>query len=111
MGEQFIKAAVDAYAENGGPTLDMERMMTSCDLWCANWVIGLGKNTSVILKDIKAKVWPEIKDLNDSRVRASWNAWAWCSQFNNALQIYQKMGIYKKFTDWIKAQGLPPRKS
>merc|ERR1719450_1541494 len=95
--EKFIQAAVDAYAENGGPQLDMARMVTGCDLQVANWVSGLGKNTSAILKDIKAKVWPEIKDLNDPKIRASWNAWAWCSQFNNALLIYQNLSIFDKF--------------
>jgi len=107
--EDFIKACVDSYAENGGPSLDMERMVTACDLTVAQWVSGLGKNTSVIMKDIKQKVWPEIKDLNDPRVRASWNAWAWCSQFNNALQIYRKLDVWAKFQDWLKKSGLPPK--
>jgi len=108
--EGFIRAAVDAYAENGGPKLDMERMLIACDLHIANWVSGLGKNTGAVLKDIKPKTWPEIKDLNDPKIRASWNAWAWCSQFNNALLIYQKLDVYQKFQDWLKTLGMPPRK-
>merc|ERR1712039_334461 len=108
--EKFIQCAVDAYRDNGGPSLDMERMMTGCDLQVAMWVAGLGKNTMAIMKDIKTKVWPEIKSLDDERVRKSWNAWAWCSQFNNALLIYQKLNIFDKFQAWLAREGLPSNK-
>lgn len=108
--DAMIQAAVDSYASNGGPTLDMERMKTARDLQVACWVSGLAKNTMAILKDVKAKVWPEIKELKDKRIKESWNAWAWCSQFNNACLIYEKMGTWKKFQDWQKAMGLPAKK-
>mmetsp|Transcript_53731 Transcript_53731/g.151350 ORF Transcript_53731/g.151350 Transcript_53731/m.151350 type:complete len:284 (+) Transcript_53731:1-852(+) len=109
--DQFNQAAADAYSADGGPKLDVSRMATMDDLRVANWVIGLGKNTSAILKDVKAKDWPSIKSLTDDKIKKSWNAWAWCSQFNNGLIIYQKLDIYNKFKQWIKDNDLPTQKS
>merc|ERR1712032_45043 len=106
-----IQAALDSYAENGGPRLDMKRAMRMCDTQVAQMVTGLARNVMVILKDIKSKVWPDIKDLNDERIRASWNAWAHGSMYKNGLLIYQQLEGYKNFQEWKRENDLPAHKS
>eukprot|EP00930_Biecheleria_cincta_P055349 TRINITY_DN41675_c0_g1_i1.p1 TRINITY_DN41675_c0_g1~~TRINITY_DN41675_c0_g1_i1.p1 ORF type:complete len:570 (+),score=136.51 TRINITY_DN41675_c0_g1_i1:89-1798(+) len=109
--ERFVQAAVDSYHEHGGPKLDMERMKIASELQVCGWVCGLAANTQAVLKDVKVAEWASVTDVfEDERVQKKWNAKAWASQFHNALLIYQKLEIYKKFQAWLKAQDFPPQK-
>jgi len=109
--ERFIRAACDSYAENGGPFLDIDRLMVAFDLTTGQWVSGLATNVMAVTKDCKVKEWETITDIwNDKRVTGKWNSKVWTSQFHNGLMLYKKMDVWSKVQAWQKSQGLPEKK-
>jgi len=108
--QSFIKAALDAYADSGGPTLDFERVRTMFFLQVGMWNTNIIANVAQVLKFTKTKEWAEITDWMDPRLVERFQTRAHTSQFRLALRLWQLLDIYGVFKKWLKEQGLPETK-
>lgn len=108
--DAFLQAFIDSYAESGGPRLELDRLRSMCNLGMMGWSASVTANVSQVLKFTKVKEWPEIKEWNDPRLVGRFQVRAHCTQFKEALQLWQKWGLYDEFKTWKKSLGLPDKK-
>mmetsp|Transcript_3478 Transcript_3478/g.12822 ORF Transcript_3478/g.12822 Transcript_3478/m.12822 type:complete len:520 (-) Transcript_3478:170-1729(-) len=108
--EAFLETAVDSYLLYGGPKLNLERMVMMNNLQLMSWACSIPANVTQVLKHTKKNDWPEIKDWMDPRLLDRFQTRTHCSQFKIALQLWRKAGLYNRFLEWLKAEGLPLRK-
>merc|ERR1711957_445508 len=108
--DAFLETAVDSLLLYGGPKLNKQRFTTMSDLQMMLWAVSITANVAQVMKHTAKKEWPTIKDWMDPRLAGRFQTRAHCSQFKIALQLWRKMGLYNRFLDWLKAEGLPARK-
>mmetsp|Transcript_93824 Transcript_93824/g.201443 ORF Transcript_93824/g.201443 Transcript_93824/m.201443 type:complete len:588 (+) Transcript_93824:68-1831(+) len=108
--DNFLRGFIDSYAENGGPTLDFERMVIMNDLMMGNWSINVSQNVGHVMKNTKAKEWPEIKDWMDPKLLDRFQTRAHCTQFKYSLLLWQKWELFEKFLSFCRKVGLPEKK-
>jgi hypothetical protein len=108
--DSFIAAAVDSYADNGGPALDHAKMKKMVLLTMANDFSALSSNVTQVLKNLKAKEWEDIKDWMDPRLQDRFQARVHTTRFKIGLKLWQDLDLYTHFKAWIAEMGLPATK-
>merc|ERR1712061_264232 len=108
--DAWLQAAIDNYAENGGPKLDLDRLRLMVNLEVAKWACNCIKNVTAVLKDTKSAEWATITDWMDPKLLRRFYVRAHCSQFKISQQLWQELDVYNVFQKWIQEQGLPAKK-
>mmetsp|Transcript_35483 Transcript_35483/g.81203 ORF Transcript_35483/g.81203 Transcript_35483/m.81203 type:complete len:1148 (-) Transcript_35483:189-3632(-) len=108
--DTFLTSFIDAYADNGGPRLDLERLRTMMLLHAATWSVNVTQNVTQVLKFTKVKEWAEIDDWFDPRIMDRFQCRTHCAQFKMSLLLWRRLGIKDFLRQWKVSQGLPPKK-
>eukprot|EP00408_Alexandrium_pacificum_P033571 CAMPEP_0171273774 /NCGR_PEP_ID=MMETSP0790-20130122/62467_1 /TAXON_ID=2925 /ORGANISM="Alexandrium catenella, Strain OF101" /LENGTH=413 /DNA_ID=CAMNT_0011742791 /DNA_START=16 /DNA_END=1254 /DNA_ORIENTATION=- len=79
--DDFLRAFIESYAENGGPTLDFDRFKMMSQLLMIGWSATVIQNVSQVLKHTKQKEWDSINDWEDEKLVGRFQTRAHCTQF------------------------------
>uniref|UniRef100_A0A7S2FSA5 Uncharacterized protein n=1 Tax=Alexandrium andersonii TaxID=327968 RepID=A0A7S2FSA5_9DINO len=108
--DDFLRAFIDSYAENGGPTLDFERFKMMSNLNMMGWSSSVTSNVSQVLKHTKQKEWDSISEWTDEKLINRFQTRAHTTQFKYSLQIWKAWDLAEVFKQWTQQNGLPENK-